>query len=215
MDPDGGKIDATPDRGHGKELVGGIEEFRWCGRRDSNSHALRHVVLSHARLPFRHFRLVFYSTLRSVRRQMAARSRRKTSQHNSPRSGLIVAQFRRPGPAETAARALTSTVSRVSVTLGRAPGIIEDLRSSGMSLSAATRLARWLLHPDSVVLLAGVARGSPATEALGILWKLQAEDVTYVPLAPSRRSGSSKGRTSRSSPNDQSAKASSSTSMQG
>ena len=26
-------------------------EFSWWGRRDSNSHALRHMILSHARLP--------------------------------------------------------------------------------------------------------------------------------------------------------------------
>src|SRR5262249_19246296 len=33
-----------------------IYKGKGCGRRDSNSHALRHVVLSHVRLPFRHFR---------------------------------------------------------------------------------------------------------------------------------------------------------------
>ena len=29
----------------------------WCGRRDLNSYALRHQILSLARLPFRHARL--------------------------------------------------------------------------------------------------------------------------------------------------------------
>ena len=30
----------------------------WWGRRDSNPHALRHMILNHARLPFRHFPVV-------------------------------------------------------------------------------------------------------------------------------------------------------------
>ena len=30
----------------------------WCGRRDSNSYALRHQILSLARLPFRHARTI-------------------------------------------------------------------------------------------------------------------------------------------------------------
>ena len=32
---------------------------KWCGRRDLNSYAVRHQILSLARLPFRHARLLF------------------------------------------------------------------------------------------------------------------------------------------------------------
>ena len=33
----------------------GLCKDSWWGRGDLNSHALRHMILNHARLPFRHF----------------------------------------------------------------------------------------------------------------------------------------------------------------
>ena len=37
----------------------GIRVRRWCGRRDLNSYAVWHQILSLARLPFRHARTAF------------------------------------------------------------------------------------------------------------------------------------------------------------
>ena len=50
----------TRDLNLGKVALYQLSYYRkwvWCGRRDLNSYALRHQILSLARLPFRHARL--------------------------------------------------------------------------------------------------------------------------------------------------------------
>jgi hypothetical protein len=113
------------------------------------------------------------------------------------RDGVIVAQFQTVDAAEGAAEVIPEAV----VVAARSPGLRARLEQFGLTQVEAA-LAIGLIDPSAVVVIAR-ASGPSARDDLREISARRGGDLLYVPP----RAG-----TTRSSPNDQSANASSSTS---
>ena len=60
----------TRDLNLGKVALYQLSYYRtWCGRRDLNSYVVRHQILSLARLPFRHARMIWFRLTFSPRKE--------------------------------------------------------------------------------------------------------------------------------------------------
>lgn len=114
--------------------------------------------------------------------------------------GLVIAQFQRVEPAEEAAKGIPSA----TVVVAADPKLEKLLAERGLSATVA-RTTREMIDPSAVVLLARAPRGEQLQADLRCLWDLGGGSFIYVPLE-------GEDSTTRSSPKDQSAKNSSSTS---
>lgn len=119
-------------------------------------------------------------------------------------AGVVLAQFEQTTIADGALHDLASYAERGAVLPLRSRSFTPTLRSFGLDFREIRRLAAGL-NPDAIALIARVPRGEHARAILRILWREGAANLAYAPVSFGRS-------TTRSSPKDQSAKASISTS---
>lgn len=129
---------------------------------------------------------------------------RPRSRRRARHVGIVVAQFELVTTAQAALDDLARVVERSTVLPVRATTFEAVLRSFGIHRGQVRDLAV-VLKRDAIEVIARVPAGEGALAALESLWRHGAANLGYLPLSPGRR-------TMRSSPNDQSAKASISTS---
>jgi hypothetical protein len=129
---------------------------------------------------------------------------RPRSRPRARRTGIVVAQFELVTSAQRALDDLARLAERGVVLPARSTTFGAVVESLGIEREQMRDLAA-VLDRDAIEVIARVPVGESAVEALQILWRRGAANLGYLPLSSGRR-------TIRSSPNDQSAKASISTS---
>jgi|SRR5579884_3516819 len=121
--------------------------------------------------------------------------------------GVVVAEFDQLSLADAALRDLNRYAHKTAVLVSTSPSLVPTLRQFGIEPTLTEQIVR-ILKRDAFVVLARVPRGSSAQAVLRILWRRQAQNLSYLSVLPGCN-------TSRSSPKDQSENASISTSTRG
>jgi hypothetical protein len=104
--------------------------------------------------------------------------------------GVVIGQFDRPEIAQSAVVAIRRAVERVAIISALSPDIKTLLVSFGVDPQSVNRLLG-TIRPDKLLLVARIERGTRVGGVLGVLWRCQAQNLIYVPVASGRRTSRS------------------------